>query len=128
MSGSNSKAGSVSEYSETAFRSDSIPTQKSLENPGRFAKFLEGGDLIERLGWANYADLDIHVRPLRRRYSSWQMAVAEVHSTLKVELYTHRDTLNLRWWEKEGYPAHMEKFATSRGIHWKTKCSTACRI
>jgi hypothetical protein len=53
----------MSEYRETAFRSDSIPKQKSLENPGGFAKALEGGDLIERLGWANYAGLDIHVGP-----------------------------------------------------------------
>jgi hypothetical protein len=34
-----------------------------LDNPGGFAKALEGGDLIERLVWANYAGLNIHVRP-----------------------------------------------------------------
>jgi hypothetical protein len=53
----------MSEYSQSVFRSDSIPKQRSLENPGGFAKALEGGDLIERLVWANYAGLDIHVRP-----------------------------------------------------------------
>jgi len=63
LSGSNSKSDSMSEYRETAFRSDSMPKQRSLENPGGFAKALEGGDLIERLAWANYAVLDIHVRP-----------------------------------------------------------------
>jgi hypothetical protein len=53
----------MSEYSQSVFRSDSIPKQRSLENPGGFAKALEGGDLIERLVWANYAGLDIHVTP-----------------------------------------------------------------
>lgn len=63
MSGSNNQLGVRTEYLETAFRSNSIPKQKAPENPGGFAKALEGGDLIERLGWANYAGLDIHVRP-----------------------------------------------------------------
>ncbi|NWN92384.1 DUF1761 domain-containing protein [Marinobacter adhaerens] len=63
MSGSNKTSDSMSEYHETAFRSDAIPKQKPLENPGGFAKALEGGDLIERLSWANYSGLDIHVRP-----------------------------------------------------------------
>ncbi|WP_449285937.1 hypothetical protein [Marinobacter sp. PE14] len=63
MSGRDNQSGSTTEYRETAFRSDSIPKQRSLENPGGFAKALEGGDLIERLVWANYAGLDIHFRP-----------------------------------------------------------------
>jgi hypothetical protein len=63
LSGSDNQLDSMSEYCETAFRSDSIPKQKSLEDPGGVAKSLEGGDLIERLGWANYAGLDIHVIP-----------------------------------------------------------------
>ena len=63
MSGSDNQSDSMSEYSEAAFRSDSIPKQKPLDDPGGFAKALEGGDLIERLGWANYAEVDIHVSP-----------------------------------------------------------------
>lgn len=63
MSGKDNQPETMSEYQQTAFRSDSIPEQKSLDNPGGFAKALEGGDLIERLVWANYADLNIHVRP-----------------------------------------------------------------
>lgn len=63
MSGSGNLSESMIDYSGTAFRSDSIPGQRSLENPGGFAKALEGGDLIERLGWADYANLNIHVSP-----------------------------------------------------------------
>lgn len=63
MSGSDNLSESMINYSGTAFRSDSIPEQRSLEDPGGFAKALEGGDLIERLGWADYANLDIHVSP-----------------------------------------------------------------
>ena len=63
MSGRDNQSESTNEYSETAFRSDSIPKQKSLENPGRFAKALEGGDLVERLVWAKYSGLDVHVTP-----------------------------------------------------------------
>jgi len=63
LSGNDSKSDSINECCETAFRSDSIPKQKSLDDPGGFAKALGGGDLIERLGWANYADLDIHLSP-----------------------------------------------------------------
>lgn len=113
--------------------------------------------------------ISYHVQPkgpvsyklqLRHRYSGWQMAVAEVHSTQKVELHAHWDelqrymdvsqplpdipglelyrhldsttaecdaagkrerpshywaTLDLEWWEKEGYPAHMEKI---RNFPW----------
>ena len=113
--------------------------------------------------------ISYHVQPkgpvsyklqLRHRYSGWQTAVAEVHSTQKVELYAHWDelqrymdvsqplpdipaletyrhldpttaeydaagkreraddywaTLDLEWWEKEGYPAHMEKI---RNFPW----------
>jgi len=115
--------------------------------------------------------ISYHVQPkgpvsyklqLRHRYSGWQTAVAEVHSTQKVELYAHWDelqrymdvsqplpdipalepyrhldpttaeydaagkrqrpadywaTLDLEWWEKEGYPAHMEKI---RNFPWDT--------
>ena len=63
MSGRDNQSESLNKYGETAFRSDSIPKQKPLENPGGFAKALEGGDLVERLGWANYAGLEIHVSP-----------------------------------------------------------------
>jgi hypothetical protein len=113
--------------------------------------------------------ISYHVQPkgpfsyklqLRHRYSGWQTAVAEVHSTQKVELYAHWDelqrymdvnqplpdipalepyrhldpttaaydaagkrerpadywaTLDLEWWEKEGYPAHIEKI---RNFPW----------
>lgn len=115
--------------------------------------------------------ISYHVQPkgpvsyklqLRHRYSGWQTAVAEVHSTQKVELYAHWDelqrymdvsqplpdipalepyrhldpttaeydaagkrqrpgnywaTLDLEWWEKEGYPAHMEEI---RNFLWDT--------
>lgn len=63
MSGRDNQLVMTSEYTETAFRSDLIPKQRSLEDPGGFAKALEGGDLIERLVWANYSGLDIHVSP-----------------------------------------------------------------
>lgn len=53
----------ASEYSDKAFRSGAIPKQKPLEDPGGFAKALEGGDFIERLPWGNYAGLDIDMRP-----------------------------------------------------------------
>jgi len=115
--------------------------------------------------------ISYHVQPkgpvsyklqLRHRYSGWQTAVAEVHSTQKEELYAHWDelqrymdvsqplpdipalepyrhldpttaeydaagkrqrpadywaTLDLEWWEQEGYPAHMEKI---RNFPWDT--------
>ena len=63
MSGRDNQLEAMSRYAETAFRSDSVPKQRSLESPGGLATALEGGDLIERLVWANYAGLDIHVRP-----------------------------------------------------------------
>jgi hypothetical protein len=59
-------------YFEAAFRSDSIPKQKSLESPAEFAKALEGGDLIERLCWANYSGLNISVSPSSAEtYQKW---------------------------------------------------------
>ena len=63
MNGIDNQSEMMSDYPKTAFRSDSIPKQRSLEDSGGFAKALEGGDLVERLGWANYAGLDIHVTP-----------------------------------------------------------------
>ncbi|KMQ76741.1 hypothetical protein [Marinobacter subterrani] len=63
MSGSDSQSESMSEYQDTAFHADNIPKQPVLENPGSFAKSLEGSDLIERLPWGRYSNLNIHVRP-----------------------------------------------------------------
>ncbi|MDN6319900.1 MAG: hypothetical protein L0J77_09040 [Marinobacter sp.] len=59
MSGSAKQSDTLSRYADSAFRSDAIPRQKPLENPGGFLKALEGGDLIERLPWAQYAGLSI---------------------------------------------------------------------
>ncbi|KMQ76744.1 hypothetical protein [Marinobacter subterrani] len=53
----------MSNYQDTAFQSDNIPKQPVLENPGSFAKSLEGSDLIERLPWGRYSNFNIHVRP-----------------------------------------------------------------
>lgn len=63
MSGNASQSGEMSEYTDLAFRSTEIPRQKPLENPGGFAKALEGSDLVERLQWADYAGLDISLSP-----------------------------------------------------------------
>ncbi len=62
-SGKSSLAEQVEGYSDDAFRSDAIPLQKPLEDPGGFAKALEGGDFIERLAWGHYSGLDIHLKP-----------------------------------------------------------------
>ena len=100
MSGRDNQSESLSEYCETAFRSDSIPKQKSLENPGGFAKALEGGDLIERLGWANYAHLEIHVRPSSTE-TYQKRATGRGTKNLAGPAWTHRkkptDFIKTRW-------------------------------
>lgn len=53
----------MTSYANSAFRRDAMPDQAPLENISRFAKSLEAGDFIERLPWADYAGLDMHVRP-----------------------------------------------------------------
>lgn len=63
MNGKDDQLDVMSEYRETTFRSDNIPKQHALENPGSFVKSLEGSDLIERLAWGRYSSLNIHERP-----------------------------------------------------------------
>lgn len=63
MNGSDNQLDVMSEYRETAFRSDNIPKQHNPENPGGIVKSLEGSDLIERLPWGRYSKLNIHERP-----------------------------------------------------------------
>lgn len=52
-----------SSYLETSFRSDAIPQQAPLNDPGAFARALEGLNTLERLPTGNYAGLDIDVNP-----------------------------------------------------------------
>lgn len=61
--GSIKSVATASIYAATAFRSDAIPPQQALKDPGGFAKALEGGDLIERLPWGQYANLNVHLNP-----------------------------------------------------------------
>ena len=100
MSGSDNQSDSMSEYYETAFRSDLIPRQKPLENPGGFAKALEGGDLVERLGWANFAGLNIHVSP-NSAETYQQRASGLGRKNLAGPAWTHQkkptDFIKTRW-------------------------------
>ncbi|MEQ5833988.1 hypothetical protein [Marinobacter sp. NFXS9] len=50
-------------YSETAYRSDALPSQAPLSDPGGFARALEGLNFVERLPTGSYAGLDIDVDP-----------------------------------------------------------------
>lgn len=50
-------------YSETAYRSDALPRQAPLSDPGGFARALEGMNFVERLPTGSYAGLDIDVDP-----------------------------------------------------------------
>ncbi|MGP4846212.1 hypothetical protein ACTXGQ_18945 [Marinobacter sp. 1Y8] len=52
-----------SPYRETSFRSDAIPKQAPLNDPGAFARALEGLNTLERLPTGSYAGLDIDVNP-----------------------------------------------------------------
>lgn len=87
------------EYSEKAFRSGAIPQQKPLEDPGRFAKALEGGDFLERLPWGSYAGLDIHVRP--QYVLSHQKRLSKGAQLQGGRAWTHvqkpKDLIKTRW-------------------------------
>ncbi|MEQ5833992.1 hypothetical protein [Marinobacter sp. NFXS9] len=50
-------------YSETAYRSDALPRQAPLSDPGGFARTLEGLNFVERLPTGSYAGLDEDVSP-----------------------------------------------------------------
>ncbi|MEQ5833987.1 hypothetical protein [Marinobacter sp. NFXS9] len=52
-----------SPYRDTTFRSDAIPRQAPLNDPGAFARALEGLNTLERLPTGSYAGLDIDVNP-----------------------------------------------------------------
>ncbi|NWO04709.1 MAG: hypothetical protein HLX50_03100, partial [Alteromonadaceae bacterium] len=99
MSGSNNQLGVMTEYLETAFRSDNIPKQQGLENPGGFVKSLEGSDLIERLAWAHYSDLNIHLRP--KYMEAYQAQELSGKRLPEGRAWTHKhkpkDLIKTRW-------------------------------
>jgi len=99
LSGSDNRSKSMSEYQETAFHSDKIPKQPVLENPGSFAKSLEGSDLIERLPWGRYSNLNIHVRP---KYAEAHQVRNQNGSRMaEARAWTHKqkpkDLVKTRW-------------------------------
>lgn len=77
-----------------------LPKQKPLENPGGFLKALEGGDLIERLPWANYADLNISLSPNSAGIYK-KRASGEGNEDLIGPAWTHqqnpKDLIKTRW-------------------------------
>ncbi|MGP4845006.1 hypothetical protein ACTXGQ_12805 [Marinobacter sp. 1Y8] len=52
-----------SPYRAATFRSDAIPQQAPLQDPGAFARALEGLNTVERLPTGSYAGLNIDVNP-----------------------------------------------------------------
>lgn len=99
MSGNDSELESMSEYHGPAFRSDHIPKQQALENPGGFVKSLEGSDLIDRLPWGRYSNLNIHVRP---EYLKAHQARKQLGTRLpEGRAWTHKqkpkDLIKTRW-------------------------------
>ncbi|PAV25934.1 hypothetical protein CF392_08135 [Tamilnaduibacter salinus] len=90
----------VNDYGETAFRSDAIPTQKPLDDPGGFARALEGGDLIERLPWGHYGDLNISLSPNSARIYQ-RRAQGNGPKKLAGPKWTHKampsDFIKTRW-------------------------------
>ena len=99
MNGRGSQPGEISTYDDSAFRADEIPRQKPLENPGCFAKALEGGDLIERLRWGRYSHINIHERP--KYVSSYQNASNNGQKMPEGRVWTNqqkpKDLIKTRW-------------------------------
>ena len=99
MNGRGSQPTEMSTYDDSAFRADAIPHQKPLENPGGFAKALEGGDLIEKLPWGRYSHINIHERP--KYVSSYQNASNDGQQMPEGRAWTNqqkpKDLIKTRW-------------------------------